>query len=74
MIVLSVFSRRRTNGPVRRLQPRDGGLGVAPGLDRDEEVALELGLRAEQAGVEELQIDHRSPTWFSTGVPVRAMR
>ena len=53
MIALSVLSRRRMNGPVSRLSRRSAS-GSLLGLDRHVERPLELGLGAQQAGVEEL--------------------
>ena len=61
------------NGPVSRLSCSAASASRSAWIGH-EEAPAELGLRAQEAGIEELQIDHRSPTWFSTGVPVRAMR
>ena len=49
-------------------------VGVAVPLDRRGEAAAERAAGAQQARVEEVQIDHSSSSRFSMGVPVSAIR
>ena len=73
MMLGSVFSRRRMNGVVSRLScatasgSRRVWMGMKKRCRNDACVPRKPGLRRSM-------IDQRSPTLFSTGVPVRAMR
>ena len=73
MIVLSVFSRRRMNGPVIRLSRSAASssplrsIGTA-NLVRNRSAGPSRPGRANS------MIDHRSASRFSTGVPVSAIR
>ena len=60
----------RGDGLAERREP----LGVPLVLDGLAPEAAEGELVAEQAGASQSKIDHSSPRWFSTGVPVRHTR
>ena len=73
MIALSVLSRRSRNGPVRRWSIRvaSGSRLAWIGTWNDR---LNSAWVPSRPGLRNSMIDQRSPTWFSTGVPVSAIR
>jgi len=73
MIERSVFSRRRTNGPVARRSSSVASASLSRSMGRAKRSRNE---RAEPSspGLSTCMIDHSSLSRFSTGVPVRAIR
>ena len=73
MIALSVLSRRRMNGAVSFLSRREAA-GSCSAWIGTWKVRLNSAWVPSQPALRNSMIDQRSPTWFSTGVPVRAIR
>ena len=73
MMDLSVLSRRRMNGPVSRFN-RSVASGSRPAWMGMKKRLLNSAWVPRNPGFRNSMIDQRSPTLFSTGVPVRAMR
>ena len=73
MIVLSVFSRRSTNGPVARFRAAAASSSWRTSIGSWNRRRNRFA-GPSRPGLQKSMMDHSSARWFSTGVPVRASR
>ena len=73
MMVLSVFSRRSTNGPVARLSAAVASASCRTSIGSWKRRRNRFA-GPSRPGLQKSMMDHSSARWFSTGVPVSASR